>query len=54
MKKFFKYIGILAGLAVIAVIVTIALIPWMDRWGATDDEVAASFSGDELDRKSVV
>ena len=48
MKKFFKFIGILAGLAVIAVIVTIALIPWMDRWGATDDEVAASFSGDEL------
>jgi len=48
MKKFLKSIGILAGLAVLAVIVIVALMPWMDRWGATDDEITASFSGDEL------
>jgi hypothetical protein len=48
MKKFLKMVGILAGLAVLAVIVTIALMPWMDRWGATDEEIAASFTGDEL------
>jgi hypothetical protein len=47
-KKILKQIGFLAGLAVLVVIVTIALMPWMDRWGATDDEIAASFSGDEL------
>ena len=35
MKKILKIAGILAGLAVLAVIVTIALLPWMDRWGAT-------------------
>ncbi|RPJ27606.1 MAG: hypothetical protein EHM33_07415 [Chloroflexi bacterium] len=48
MKKFLKLIGILAGLAVLAVIIIIALMPWMDRWGATSDEIAASFPGDEL------
>jgi hypothetical protein len=48
MKKFLKLVGILAGLAVITVIVIVALTPWMDRWGATDEEVAATFPGDEL------
>jgi hypothetical protein len=48
MKKFFKSLGVLAGLAILAVIVMIALLPWMDRWGATDDEGTASFPGDEL------
>jgi len=48
MKKFLKLIGILAGLAILAVIVMAALMPWMDRWGATDDEITASFMGDEL------
>lgn len=48
MKKFLKLIGILALLATLVVIVTIALMPWMDRWGATDDEIAASLTGDEL------
>ena len=48
MKKFLKFIGILAGLAVLAVVVTIAFVPWMDRWGATDIEIAASFPGDTL------
>ena len=48
MKKFLKIAGIFAGLVVLAVIVTIALMPWMDRWGATSDEINASFPGDEL------
>jgi hypothetical protein len=48
MKKFLKLAGTLAGLAVVAVIVTAALMPWMDRWGATSDEINAVFPGDEL------
>lgn len=48
MKKFFKTISILAGLGVLAVLLMFALLPWMDRYGATDEEVAASYSGDEL------
>lgn len=48
MKKFIKLIGILAGLGILAILIIFALLPWMDRWGATDDEIAASFSGDEL------
>ncbi|HUF00393.1 MAG TPA: hypothetical protein VMN99_14140 [Anaerolineales bacterium] len=48
MKKLFKLIGILAGIGILVVIVMFALLPWMDRWGATNDEIAASFSGDEL------
>jgi hypothetical protein len=48
MKKFLKTIGILVGIGILAVIVMFALLPWMDKWGATDDEITASFSGDEL------
>ena len=48
MKKIFKIIGILTGLAVTAILIIAALMPWMDRWGATKSEITASFSGDEL------
>ena len=48
MKKFLKRVGTLAGLSVLAVLLVVVLMPWMDRWGATDEEVAASFTGDEL------
>lgn len=48
MKKFLKIIGILAGLGILAVIVIMALMPWVDRYGATDGEVNGSFTGDEL------
>ena len=48
MKRFFKFVGILAGIAILAVVVIAALMPWMDRWGATDDEIAASYSADDL------
>jgi len=51
MKKFLKVLGILAILAILAAVfvaVIILLTPWMDRWGATDAEVNATFPGDEL------
>ena len=48
MKRFLKIVGALAGLGIIALIVMFALLPWMDRWGASDTEIAASFTGDEL------
>jgi len=48
MKKLLKIVGILAGLSILTMIVLAMLIPWMDRWGATDNEVTASYSGDEL------
>jgi len=48
MKKLLKFIGILTSIAILAVIVIALLTPWMDRWGATDEEIAATFPGDEL------
>jgi len=48
MKKLLKTLGILAGLTVLAVTIIAMITPWMDRWGATDEEIAASFPGDEL------
>ena len=45
------WIKILLGLVVFTITLTIAialLTPWMDRWGATDEEIAAVFPGDEL------
>jgi len=48
MKKFFKIICILAGLIILAVLIIALLTPWMDRWGATDEEIAAAFPGDAL------
>lgn len=48
MKKFLKLTGILAALGILAVAVTILLMPQMDRWGATPDEIRGSFTGDEL------
>ena len=48
MKKLLKWIGVFAGLMVLVVIVVIVLTPWMDRWGATDAEITATYPGDEL------
>ena len=48
MKKILKIVGILIGIAVLTVITVALLTPWMDRWGAADEEIAASFPGDEL------
>ncbi len=48
MKKLLIIVAVLAGLAV-GVVVTVALFtPTMDKWGATADEIAASYPGDEL------
>ncbi|RPI92955.1 MAG: SRPBCC family protein [Chloroflexi bacterium] len=48
MKKFLKLVGVLFAVAIVGVGVIAARMPWMDRWGATEDEIAASFPGDEL------
>ena len=48
MKKFLKILGVLVGLILLAVVVVSLLTPWMDRWGATEEEVAATYPGDEL------
>lgn len=48
MKKILKMIGILAGTALLIVIVLVVLMPRMDHWGATEDEIASSYTGDEL------
>jgi hypothetical protein len=48
MKKLYKLVGILIGLTILAVIGIATLVPWMDRWGATNDEINATFPGDEL------
>lgn len=48
MKKLFTIALALAGLAILAVIAVALLTPWMDRWGATDEEIAATYPGDEL------
>jgi hypothetical protein len=48
MKTFVKLTAILAGLLTLTVITTVALVPWMDRWGATEAEITSFFPGDEL------
>jgi hypothetical protein len=48
MKKFLILVGILAGFVILAVVFTILLTPWMDRWGATEAEIHATLPGDEL------
>lgn len=48
MKKLVKLVGALAGLGILAGLVIVALMPWMDRWGATGNEIGASFPGDEF------
>ena len=47
-NKFLKTAGVLTGLALLAALIMVALLPWMDRWGATEDELPASVLGDEL------
>jgi hypothetical protein len=48
MKKVLKVIGVLIGLALLAIVAIILLTPWMDHWGATKAEIAATLPGDEL------
>jgi hypothetical protein len=48
MKKLLKIFGALLAAAILLVIAISLLTPWMDRWGATDEEISAVFPGDEL------
>jgi hypothetical protein len=48
MKRWTKILLVLIGLAALTVAAVILLTPQMDRWGATDAELQASFPGDEL------
>jgi hypothetical protein len=48
MKKTLKTFRILVGLGILVLIVMFTLLPWMDRWGATESEITASLTGDEL------
>ncbi len=41
-------LGILVGLIILGVILVVLLTPWMDRWGASQEEIAATYPGDEL------
>jgi hypothetical protein len=43
-----KILIVLIGLGVLAVAVIALLTPWMDRWGATNEEIAGTYPGDEL------
>lgn len=52
MRKILKILAVLAAAAAVVVALfaaTVAVLtPWMDRWGATDEEIAAVYPGDEL------
>lgn len=48
MNRFLRFVITLTGLAALAVLLIAALMPWMDRWGATNAEIVTSFTGDEL------
>lgn len=48
MKKFMKGSGIFLGVVLLFAVILALLTPWMDRWGATEEEIRASFPGDEL------
>jgi hypothetical protein len=48
MKKTLKIIIAITVIIIVFVSTIAILTPWMDRWGATDEEIAASFPGDEL------
>ena len=48
MKTLLIIVAVLIGLAALATLAVILLTPWMDRWGASDEEIAATYPGDEL------
>jgi len=48
MKKWMKVLLVLIGLIALVVVAVILLTPSMDRWGATDAEIQATYPGDEL------
>jgi hypothetical protein len=48
MKRVLKIVIVVAGLVLVFVAAVTWLTPWMDRWGASEAEIQASFYGDEL------
>ena len=48
MKRWHKVLIVLFGGLAILIVAVALLTPWMNRWGATDEEIAAVFPGDEL------
>ena len=48
MKTFLIVLVVLVVLIVLGIILVILLTPWMDRWGASPEEIAAKYPGDEL------
>lgn len=48
MKKLLLVVAVLAGLAIVTVATVSLFTPTMDRWGATENEIAATYPGDEL------
>lgn len=48
MNKVLKITLAILGIVLAVIIVVSALTPWMDSYGATDDEIRAEFPGDEL------
>lgn len=48
MKKLLLIVAVLAGLAIVTVATVSLFTPTMDRWGATENEIAATYPGDEL------
>src|SRR5262245_18296846 len=48
MKLFLKIIGVFFAAVIVSVVLIVLLMPWMDRWGASADEISASLPGDEL------
>jgi len=43
MKNILIIVAILAGTLLVILLAVILTIPWMDRWGSTDDEIASTF-----------
>lgn len=48
MKRLLKVFGALIGPGILIVVILFASLPWMDRWGAADEEINASLLGEEL------
>jgi hypothetical protein len=48
MKTFLKIMGIFFATIIIGVVAIVLLMPRMDRWGASADEISASLPGDDL------
>jgi len=48
MRKVVLIAVLLAALVGLFVLAIVLLTPWTDRWGATAEEIAATYPGDEL------